>query len=469
MRRSWVRWAVWPIALLGVAAEALAHGASDPRSAVPDLLTGWGLLAAGRYAQVERAGPLLVAAAGAWFAGTAFEPLLYLHRGPLLHLLLTFPAGRARTRAERAAVAPGYAASLVEPLWRDELASIASAAAVVGFLAWRHGSAAGRARRARRVALNAGAVLAASIAGGAIVRLAQPSGDLDEPLLAIYELVLVSIGWWLAVAVVTRPWERVALTDLVVDVAERTGASQPGSLARALGEPALAEDPSLQEAISAAAALSASHNRLEAEVRVRLEEVAASQRRLLHAAEDERRRLELDLRERAGVPLLALRDRLAETGRDPEVKRLVAQAARRIELALGDVDAVARGLHPRVLSGGGLLRGLEDLATTSAEDVRVIADLPPLPAEVEATAYYVCAETVANAGKHARARRVVIDAAVCDGQLRLSISDDGIGGARVVRGGGLQGLRDRVAATGGEVTVLSPPAGGTRVEVTLEL
>lgn len=499
------RWAAClAVALLGVAAEWIAFGASDVRAAVPDLLTGWGMLGAGLYVTVRRPGQpagLLLAAAGvAWFAGTVFEPLVYLHRGPLLQLLLTFPEGRVRTVRERAAVLAGYAAALTPLVWDDAFATVVAAVAVVVILFRRYAAAAGRVRRARRVALDAGVVFAVVIASGALVRLALPAGDPDELLLALYELALVAMAWWLAVGIVSRSWERVVVTDFVVDLAERVGGSAPERLARALGDPtlrvvegeregkattlvygagavvaalahdpSLAADPSLQEAVSAAARLTAAHGRLEAEVRARVSEVSASRRRLLHAAEDERRRLELELRESAGAPLIALRDRLICVGGDAEVERLVGQARRRIDLALGDLDAVARGLHPRALSDGGLAGGLQDLAAASGGAVQVNADLPRLREDVEVAAYYVCAETVANAAKHARAARVVIDAGLCDGRLRVSVRDDGVGGARVVREGGLQGLRDRVEAIGGVFSVESPAGGGTRVEVTLEL
>jgi signal transduction histidine kinase len=317
----------------------------------------------------------------------------------------------------------------------------------------------------------------------------------------VYELALVGVAWWLAVAVVRRPWDRVPLDDLVVELA---GTGRAEGLARAVGDPtlrvlpvtsatprdpartvvqwggaavavlahdpALGGDAALQDAVDAVATLTAAHARLEAEVCKRVEEVSASRRRLLHAAEDERRRLELELRERAGTPLVAIRDRLAGVGGShADVERLVAQASGRIERALEDLDAVARGLHPRALADGGLLGGLRELAAVSPTVVEVRAELPPLPDAVAATAYYVCAEAAANAAKHARARSIVIDAGVRDGRLALSVSDDGAGGAHVVRGGGLEGLRDRVEATGGAFRLESRPAGGTRVEVAFEL
>ncbi|HET7047488.1 MAG TPA: hypothetical protein VFI54_04390, partial [Solirubrobacteraceae bacterium] len=146
--------AAWTaVALLGVAAEWTAFGADDLRAATLDLLTGWGLLAAGLFATArargQLAGPLLGAAGVAWFAGTVFEPLVYLHRGPLLQLLLAFPDGRPQRAADRAAVAAGYGAALAAPVWDDEPASIAAAVAVVALLFRRYAMAAGRVRLSR--------------------------------------------------------------------------------------------------------------------------------------------------------------------------------------------------------------------------------------------------------------------------------------------------------------------------------
>lgn len=515
--RRGLRWAVWPVgALLGVAVEAVTFGFCDLRDAIPDLLTGWGLLGAGLFAAVRapsnRTGALLAAAGAAWFMGSLFDPFLYLHRGLLLHVLLVYPTGRASTAEDRVAVAAGYVAALATPVWRDEFSSIAAAAVLVTVLLGRYVTAVGRLRRARRLALDAGVALAAVIGGGALARLALPSGDADELVLLVYEAVVVAVACWLAVGIVNRPWEHVPLTDLVVDLAERSGMSLENRLARALGDPtlqvvehvggdvgratsgrgeqaitlvyrdgaAVAElvhdrsiigDPSLADAVSAVALLTASHGRLEAEVRARIGEVAASQVRLLHAAEDERRRLELDLRAGAGARLLALRERLADPRfqRVPDVDRLVGQAHRRIDVALADLDAIARGLHPRGLLNGGLAWGLAELAATSAVEVDVRADVPRLQQDVEAVAYYVCAEAVANVAKHARARRVVIEAEVRDGNLQLCVCDDGVGGAEVIRGGGLDGLRERVEAIGGVLTVDAPAAGGTLVKMTLDL
>src|SRR4051812_26933502 len=157
-RRALVlRWAAWPgVALLGVAAECLAFGAFDVRAATPDLLSGWGMLGAGLYVAVRRpghpAGLLLGAAGGAWFAGTVFEPLLFLHRGPLLHLLLTFPDARARTIWGRAGIVACYVAAVIPPVWDDALSTTVAAVVIEVILFRRYAAAAGPVRRARRVA-----------------------------------------------------------------------------------------------------------------------------------------------------------------------------------------------------------------------------------------------------------------------------------------------------------------------------
>jgi hypothetical protein len=239
-----LRWAVWPAgALLGVAVEAVMFGFSDLRDAIPDLLTGWGLLGAGLFAAVRapsnRTGALLAGAGAAWFMGSLFDPFLYLHRGLLLHVLLVYPTGRASTAEDRVAVAAGYVAAFATPVWRDEFSSIAAAAVLVIVLLGRCVTAVGRLRRARRLALDAGVALAAVIGGGALARLALPSGDADELVLLVYEAVVVAVACWLAVGIVNRPWEHVPLTDLVVDLAERSGMSLENRLARALGDPTL--------------------------------------------------------------------------------------------------------------------------------------------------------------------------------------------------------------------------------------
>jgi signal transduction histidine kinase len=135
-----------------------------------------------------------------------------------------------------------------------------------------------------------------------------------------------------------------------------------------------------------------------------------------------------------------------------------------------ELQEIARGIHPAILSQGGLGPALRTLARRSA--IPVVLDVPTdtrLPAAIEVAAYYVASEALANAAKHAQASRVELSLAPRDGKLRLSIRDDGVGGADAGRGSGLVGLTDRVEALAGAVSVRSPPGEGTLIVAELPL
>jgi signal transduction histidine kinase len=140
----------------------------------------------------------------------------------------------------------------------------------------------------------------------------------------------------------------------------------------------------------------------------------------------------------------------------------LADVRRELERAREELAAFAHGVHPHELSEGGLPAALRDL--TRYSPVLVELDVSPfrLPAPVEDSAYFVCAEALANAGKHAHATRVTVRAHVTDDRLSLSVEDDGVGGADPA-GAGLRGLADRVETLGGRIEVSSSPGGGTRI------
>src|SRR5918996_6082976 len=182
---------LWPAAvLLGLGAEWVSFGWGDPRHWIPDLVTGWTLIACGLVAWSRRgdslSGPLLAATGFAWFFGNFATGALYLYRGPLVHLLVTYPSGRASSRREVAAVAVGYATAVVTPVWRSEVVTIVLAVMLIAVCARSHSRAVGPARRARLVALWAAGGLGLALAGGAAARLAGPGGDApDASLLAL--------------------------------------------------------------------------------------------------------------------------------------------------------------------------------------------------------------------------------------------------------------------------------------------
>ncbi|MEA2279394.1 MAG: hypothetical protein QOK21_1, partial [Solirubrobacteraceae bacterium] len=151
---------------------------------------------------------------------------------------------------------------------------------------------------------------------------------------------------------------------------------------------------------------------------------------------------------------------------DGPVTELAEEALANAEGAIDEVREIARGIHPRILSSGGLRPALETLAQRSSVPVTVDMQTDArLPENVEVTAYYVCSEALTNAAKHAHASEVRISVEVADGSLTLTVRDDGVGGADPSRGSGLIGLQDRVAALGGVLTVQAGPDSGTVLSV----
>ncbi len=202
-----------------------------------------------------------------------------------------------------------------------------------------------------------------------------------------------------------------------------------------------------------------------------LEELAASRARIVQAADAERKRLERNLHDGAQQRLVALSLmlRLAELelSRDPAaVRERLVSARAELDQALSELREIARGLHPAVLSDRGLPFALEVLAARAPVPVElaVAADCR-FPEAVEATLYYVVAEALTNIAKHAQASAVTIAVEREDGDVLVTVQDDGVGGADHRRGTGLRGLGDRVAAVRGRLEVDSRPGAGTVLRV----
>lgn len=202
-------------------------------------------------------------------------------------------------------------------------------------------------------------------------------------------------------------------------------------------------------------------------------ELRASRKRLVATQDAERRRVERNLHDGAQQRLLeiALALRMAHNHlareRVEQAGATIATAQEQLRAALAELRDLARGIHPAILTERGLASALESLAERAPLPVTVaVADPGRLPATNEATAYFVAAEALANVIKHAGARTASISLAVSDGRLRLTVVDDGVGGADAAAPG-LAGLADRVMALDGELTVVSPLGGGTQVHVDL--
>ena len=204
-------------------------------------------------------------------------------------------------------------------------------------------------------------------------------------------------------------------------------------------------------------------------------ELIASRARLVAAADDARRRFERDLHDGVQQRLVSLALDLhgAEAITPSDNDLLAAQLARINQGLVGALDELrdlSRGIHPAILSEGGLTPALKALARRSAVPVQLdLAIGERLGDHVEVAAFYVVSEALTNAAKHARASTVEVSARLDEGILRLTIGDDGVGGADPARGSGLTGLTDRVTALGGTIGIASPPKRGTSLRVELPI
>ena len=495
--------------VVGVAAERQSYSISEVRHWLPDLLTGWILIGCGLVAR-GRPGVLLGLTGFAWFAGSFSSAALVLHRGPLAQLALTFPTGRAEGRVERATVAVAYVVAVVTAFWLSDFgtAFLALALVVVSFSAYRNSF--GPRRRRRLYSLRASVALAAILVLLVILDVVLATGQERSATLLGYEVALVLFAGWVTGTLSQAPWRGPGVADLVVELGQGRAPTLRDALARALGDrsllvgyrvdggyvdalgdtvalpsagdprrvtrleregeevavlihdPVVLDDPTVLDAIAAGARLTAENARLQAEVRTQLAELGASRRRLLAARDDERQRLERRLHDGAVSRLAALSETLAGI-REPRVARARAQ----LDGALADLHELAAGLHPRELSERGLAEALTSLAGRSTVPVELSVPAVRFEAELEAAAYFVCCEALANVAKYALASRVVVSVQVSRSEVLVEVTDDGVGGAATEGGTGLRGLGDRVETLGGSFEVESPLGGGTRVLATL--
>jgi signal transduction histidine kinase len=534
MRRASIL--LWPAAIgLGLIAELAAFDLQDPEKWVPDLVAGWTLIAAGLVAwhgrPESRVGWLLVASGFTWFVGNfsgvgtewvAWSAAhgVYVHRGPLIHSVVTFPTGRAVTRSERVAVGAAYGAALLTPVWRNEWLTIGLAVLIVVFAVRRFTIAVARERRARRTAMWVAVTLGVVLGGGAVTRLAFPGDAAEDASLLAYQLVLCIAAGALANGLLSRPWEPIAVTDLVVELGEARSDAVRDSLAAALGDPklevgywspevevfvdasgrqltlpgtgeeristiiegagepiavlvhdpSLLDDPALLESISAATRLASINARLQADVQAQIAELQESRRRIVTAGDEEHRRLEARLCTGAERRLERLAARLRAVpaeGRSGPAKEALRTIDAQLDAILDELRTLAAGLHPRLLTETGLAGALEALTARCRIPVRLVTSEDRLPIETEAAVYFLCSEALANVSKHSSATQASISVRVGDGRAVVEVCDDGVGGADPNAGTGLRNLIDRVQALGGTLVVANQ--SGTRLVAELPL
>jgi signal transduction histidine kinase len=230
----------------------------------------------------------------------------------------------------------------------------------------------------------------------------------------------------------------------------------------------LAEERDLVQAVGAAAALTLENERLDAELRARVDELRASRARIVTAGYAERRRVERDLHDGAQQRLMALgiNLRLArdQIGSNVEAAALLDASLEELNEATAELRELARGIHPSALTDRGLGSALSGLAGRSPVPVDLL-ETPHerLPSSVESAVYFVVAEALTNVARYAKARTVKVAVVRTNGNVDVRVSDDGVGGANPAQGSGLRGLSDRVAALDGRLELTSADGSGTTV------
>jgi signal transduction histidine kinase len=502
-------------AALGTASVHLAYGWDAVALWLPDLIVGLTFVGGGVLAwQRSRAAATLLLAAGfAWFAGNLDPAAVAWHRGPVLHLLFSFPAWRPRARVDAIAVGVGYAASIVPGGWRSETVLVAFALVLLVRLCLAYVRADRRDRSFRAAAMLAGLALAAVTVAGSVARQSWPDGAAVVPALLAYEAALILVT--VALVTVLRRTVTPEVTDLVVELDETRSGTLRDALAAMLHDPrleigywstrerryldargkavapptgpdrmatrvgrgeaplallvhdrAVLEDAALTDAVAVAARLAGDNAALQAGVRDQLEELTASRRRLLLAADEQRHALARRLRAGPVRRLESLRDALGAVRPGLHDRHLV-KAGEHVADTLAVVDELARGLHPLELANG-LAVALAGLAERSPVPIRLTVTNTRFPPEHEVAGWYTCVEAVSNATKHAEPSLVTVSVRQQAGHLVVDVADDGRGGARP-DGTGLRGLADRLDALGGTLTVDTAPGRGTVLTAKLPL
>ncbi|CAO5160974.1 histidine kinase [Frankia sp. AiPs1] len=261
---------------------------------------------------------------------------------------------------------------------------------------------------------------------------------------------------------VTRQPPSTEAAELIMKVRTSTGAP----LAVITAAPTMRRNSDLVTAAVQASVLALENARLHATVAAQLDAVRTSRARLVEAGLHERRRLERDLHDGAQQRLLALATRLGlarAKATDPDTISAIDAAREDLRHALADLRSLARGIHPAVLSQGGLRPALEVVTAALPVEVELDVTAERFDAVLEAGAYYTICEALTNTVKHAGATRAMVTVRHDGAVVRIDVADDGKGGAVEVDNGGLAGLADRVRALGGALVIASPSGGGTRL------
>jgi signal transduction histidine kinase len=238
-------------------------------------------------------------------------------------------------------------------------------------------------------------------------------------------------------------------------------------LAVIVADPSLQRHRDLVAAAVTAGAMALENAQLQASVRAQMEQLRASRSRIVEAGLSARRRIERDLHDGAQQRLLALKLYLTSAQNqitDSSARAAIEHTRTELRQTLQELRDLARGIHPAILTQAGLAAALEGVAERFPLPIEVDAPKSRCNPDAEATAYFLVCEALANIVKHAGATRAHVHIEQAGGHLKVTVTDDGCGGADFRADGGLVGMRDRLAALAGEITVTSPLGGGTEIE-----
>jgi signal transduction histidine kinase len=240
-------------------------------------------------------------------------------------------------------------------------------------------------------------------------------------------------------------------------------------IAALVHDAAVLDDPGLMNAVASAARIALANVQLRAKVRRQVAELDASRRRILAAGDAQRRRLQQELQAGAGQRLTEVGElvdlglRGARAAPDGTVAARLEDARRELDAAQAELQELAAGIHPAILTERGFGPALSCLAERAPVPVRLSIPAQRLPAVIETAVYFLCSEALTNVGKYAHASRADVAVRAEGDLVTVLVADDGVGGADPSAGSGLKGLADRVEALGGRFRVESPAGGGTRL------
>jgi signal transduction histidine kinase len=298
---------------------------------------------------------------------------------------------------------------------------------------------------------------------------AAPSGPVRELLAESLGDRSVAIAYWLPdrETFVDESGRPVELPDPGSGRAWTAVERDGRRVAAIVHDAALDTSTELVQAAAAASSLAIDNERLKADLRARVAELRVSRQRIVEAADEARRRIERDLHDGAQQQLLALALELRvlrSRVNGDEAAGLIDGLAKRLDVALGELRELARGIHPALLTQSGLAPAISALAERSSVPVRADVIDERLAPPIESAAYFLVAEALTNVARYAHATHASVSVSRDGADVVVVVADDGVGGVDVAAGSGLRGLQDRLAAVDGELHIDSRRGGGTRVQ-----